>query len=403
MALTPTAMDGFSRFMVGMFDEKDVIGVTTGFQAFFGNPAAGSRTIFSPDANAVDIDIIRGNEKTAALIPRGTVSQPLGSTNKSQNVEKYSSFSRKYPLAEEEGDITGDQILNRVAGENPFEVMDRTGRMRILAKKIYDESIRRIVRMQERLAAQSMIFGIQDAIIGTSNTDLQYDFLRASGNTITPGTKWDNSGDILGDIDEACNQMREQGRITPDFIGIGTESFAALIADTTVQSLADNRRFELIDIGTNTGVPAKFSKLVAGGWIARGRLRTPEGYELWMFTMVDGFDTEAGTFTAYMPKDKAIITSVGARFDRYFGPPEMLPIVDQRIQLYQQLFGFNPLSKPLPPNVKAGSGVIEPRSFYADAYISADWKKLTVRTQAAPIFATTQTDAVVTLAGLVTL
>jgi hypothetical protein len=51
----------------------------------------------------------------------------------------------------------------------------------------------------------------------------------------------------------------------------------------------------------------------------------------------------------------------------------------------------------MPPKIKDAGGVFAPEAFYHDAYVSGDWKKLTVRTQHAPIFATTQTDAIVVL------
>ena len=103
---TPIVMDTFTRIMAALFDEKEIIAVPTGFQAFFGRPETGAQTIISPDANAVDIDIIRGNEKTAALIPRGAISRPLGPTQRNMDAQNYTSFSRKYPLSEEEADIT---------------------------------------------------------------------------------------------------------------------------------------------------------------------------------------------------------------------------------------------------------------------------------------------------------
>lgn len=400
---SPVAVDSFSRFMVEMFDEKDIISVPTAFQAFFGNPAAGGQTVFSDNSNDVDIDIIRGNERTSALIPRGMISRPLGALQKNLNVENYSSFSRKYPLAEEEGDITADQILQRVAGENPYEALDRQFRMRILGLKIHLESIRRIVRMNEILAAQSVIEGIQDAIIGTTNTDLQYDFKRNAALTVTPSNTW-NSGsqDILGDIDGMCTLLREHGKMNPNFMGLGTSAMDAFIADTTVAALADNRRFELLEVSTNNPVPPEFTRFTEAGWIARGRLRTPAGHVLWMFTMLDVFDNTAGTSTPYMPVDKVIITNVKARADRYFGPPENLPMIGQRIQLYQEFFGFNPESAPMPPNIKSPGGIIMPAMFHSDAYVAPDWKKITVRTQHAPIFATTQTDSFGTLEGLIT-
>jgi len=395
---SPVALDSFSRFMAEMFDEKDIISVPTAFQAFFGNPASNGRTVFSDNSLDIDIDIIRGNEKTSALIPRGMVSRPLGSLQKNLNVEKYTSFSRKYPLAEEEGDINANQILQRVAGENPYAGRDRQSRMRILALKLHLESIRRIVRMNERLAAQSILDGVQDAIIGTANTDLQYDFKRDATNFITPTNKW-NSGSqtIMADIDGACTIARKNGKTNPNFIGFGQDAMSAFIADTDVRADADNRRFELLEVTTGNPVPPEYTRFVEAGWIPRGRLRTPGGHVLWMFSMTDVYETDAGVSTPYMPVDEAIITTVKARCDRYFGPPEVLPMVGQRIELYQSLFGFNPESPPMPPNIKSPGGIIMPAMFHCDAYVAPDWKKVTIRTQEAPIFATTQTDSFVTL------
>ena len=42
------------------------------------------------------------------------------------------------------------------------------------------------------------------------------------------------------------------------------------------------------------------------------------------------------------------------------------------------------------------------RPAYYDAYVSGDWKKVSIRSQSAPIFATTQTDAFVTITDLIT-
>lgn len=397
---TPIPVDTFSRFMAKMFDDKSLITIAKAFQAFFGRPETGALTVFSPDANDVDIDIIRGNKKTAALIPRGTISRPLGSTQQNLNVEKYSTFSRKYPLSEEEGDITGDQILQKLAGENPYEMKDRLSRSRILAAKIITESIRRTGDMMERLAAQSILTGKQDAILDTSDTNLQYDFRRSAGNTITVSNTWDSgSQTILADIDAGCDVVKTKGRVKPDILCLDGASMNAFLADTDVKAKADNRRFELIHISRDFPVPPKLNFMVEAGWIAFGRLRTPKGYELWIFTNQDYYENASGTVIDFMPNETALIASSKARCDRYFGPPEMLPIIPMRRQLYTEMFGINIDNPPMPMDTTVG-GIIVPQMFYHDAYVSADWKKVTVRTQSAPIFATTHTDAFVTLNNL---
>ena len=401
MSVTPQAADIYPRIMVELFNEKNIIGVPTGFQAFFGRPENGSKTVFSPDASVIDIDIMRGNERTAALIQRGSGRSVNGAA--STNEQKYTSISRLYPLGEETSDISADQLNKRVAGENPYSNLTKFDRMRLLAIDEHEEHIRRFVRMFERLAAQSVILGIQDGIIGTSNADLQYDFKRASGNTITVGNAW-NSGSqtIMADIDGGCNQFRETSKMTPDMIIIGQDAMSSFIADADVQTLADNRRFELLEVSTGNPVPPKFDKFVAGGFIPRGRLRTPEGFTLWMFTDVDIFTNSAGAATAYMTKDKAVIASSMSRNDRYFGPSEMLPVTSAHRAFYREMFGFDDVSAPMPMNIKGASDIISPGMFYFDAYESAGRKSITHRTQTGPIFATTQTDAFVTLQSLQT-
>jgi len=390
--MTPNTVDLFSRFMAREFDESEVIAVPTAGQTFFGR--AGSQTIFSPDSNDVDIDIIRGNEKIAALIPRGMVSRSLGSNQKNLQAGKYTTFSRKYPLSEEEGDINANQILNRQAGESPYDRDVRMARMRKLGSRIHMESIRRTVRMFEVLAWQSVLTGTQDAIIGTSDTDLQYDFRRNTNLTVTPSNEWDSgSQTIMADIDGICDAIRIYGHTQPDMMVLGGEAMQAFIDDSDIQDLADNRRFELIEVGMGTPVPAKFMPFVNAGLNPRGRLRTAKGYELWLFTYVDGYTNSSDTFVNYMTLTDVLICASTARADRYFGPPEMLPMIPQRRQLYSELFGINPDAPPMPPKLIGGSNVVNPGMFHCDAYVANDWKKVTIRTQSAPIFPTTQTDA----------
>lgn len=393
---TPVPQDLFSRFMAAAFDEHNIIGCSTAFQTFFGNPANGSETIFSPDSNQVDIDIIRGNERIAALIPRGSVSRSLGSLQKDVREGKFTEFSRKFPLAEEEGNIDAGTLINRIAGENVYQRLDRLQRMRLKALKLHQESIRRIVRMDEVLAAQSVLTGKQDAIIGTSDTNLQYDFRRNSTHTATTSTSWSGgSGTIMADIDAQCAKGRANGHVSYDIMVLGTTAMTSFINDTKVAAQADNRRYEFVNVGMGVAMPPKYQRLVDGGMIFQGRLRTPAGYELYLFTYVDGYTAANGTFTPYMPVDKVLFAASSARCDRYFGPPENLPQIPMREQLYRELFGFDPSAPPMPPAIKAPGGVIVPQAFYCDAYVSADWKRVTIRTQHAPIFATTQTDAFV--------
>jgi hypothetical protein len=389
--------------MAEMFDEKKIIGVSTAGQSFFGNPANnGSRTVYSPDSKVVEIDIMRGNERIAALIHRGTNSRHLGNLQKNTDTQNFSNFARVYPLAEEIGDITADEILNRNAGENPYEQRSRFTRMREKAIEHYLEHVRRLLRLFEVLSWDSLLNGQHPAILGTTNTDLIYDFRRAATHSITPAIPWDNvNADILGDIDGGCELVRQDGKQTPNFAFFAGDVMDAFIKNTTAQELADNRRFEFIQVGINNPVPAKLQPLVEGGATPRGRLVTPFGYELWVFTYVDDYENATGTRVKYLPSGTVLLGYYGARCDRYFGPPEILPPTAQKAAWFQEMFGFNMMAPPMPPMIKNQGAVVNPAMFYVNAYPSNDDKKVSICTQAAPIYATTQTDAFVKLSGLI--
>lgn len=395
--LTPNPADAFSRFFAAAFDEKSVVSVPTAFQAFFGRrEAGGSQTFWTEDALTVDIDIIRAEGEThAALVHRGTDSRRLGSDKKSLNVEKYTAESRVFPLIEDEGELAASKLLLRNAGENPDSRMSRLNRMRDRAMKIYEESIRRIMRAREVLAAESILTGKQSAIFGTASTDLQYDFKRTAALNWTVSVDWSTiTTDILADIDTACTLVRQNGFVWPNFMGLGSTAMRSLIKNTEALALADNRRFELIWVSQNMPVPDKYARFINAGWKARGLLRTPDGNELWMFTNNEYYTSLAGSQTKYLPDTKVIVANVDARMDRYMGPPERLPMTPSEVAQFTELFGFSPGGVPTPQRIMDASQNFIPQHFYFDAYPATNKKAITLRAQHAPIFATTHTDSI---------
>jgi hypothetical protein len=387
--------------MARLWDDRDMIAVPTGFQSIFGRPATGAETIFSFDAEVVDIDVQRGNERTAVLMPRGGISRSLGSLQKSLNEEKFTSQSRVYPLSIELFDISSGQLNKRTAGELPYAPLTREQRLRKLAMKAMKETVKRSVRMFEILCSQSARTGKQDAIIGTSDTNLQYDWKRNTANTITVGTKWNAATpDIVGDMDLALDQIRINGHTRGDVGVVGASGMKALIRDSEMQNLADNRRYEVLWVSSNNQVPSNLQFMLEAGFDARGKVVTYKGRTLWLFTYDEGYTNSAGTFTPYMPVGEMLIFDSKARCDRYFGPPETLPEDSAMRAFYQDRFGLSPDAMPSVP-IKAAGGTIMPEMFFFDAYPSGDNTTITHRTQTAPIFGTTHVDAFALLNGLV--
>jgi hypothetical protein len=400
---TPLSVDQYSRFMAEVFDEKAAtISNTTVFQSFFGRSEHGSRTVFSPDALVVDIDIIRGNERMAALIQRGADTLNIGDKGKTAVTGEFTNFTRVYPLSEEKSSIGATELLNRTAGENPYEGKTKYDRLRAKAREYHLEHMRRFVRLFEYLSGQSLLTGKMPGLIGTTNTKLVYDFRRNADNFVTVTTPWDQTGATpITDIDAACRIARVNGKVLPNFILLSGDVMSAFLQNTQVQTFTNKLYFSLVAVSPSNPVPPQLQPIVDGGAACRGLMVTPEGHQLWIFTYIGIYTDSSGDPQNFMPDGTALLGYYGARCDRYFGPSEVLPSDNAMIAWYQEYFGFNMQSPPTPMNIKNMGAVITPAMFYNDAFKDEGNKTVTIRTQTAPIFATTQTDAFVTLSGLI--
>lgn len=403
---TPQTLDVLSRFLADAFDESIYLNQPTAFQRFFGRP--GSFSHFSPNANDFDYEVTRNNEGTAVLAPRGTMASFLNLTSGQVGQSTY--FSRKYPLAVVEATIGADQINNRfVPGEGSFEGLSREIRLQRYAVRAYKIILQYMERLFERLAVQSITLGKQSGtVLGTPGTS-DYDFRRNSGNSITLTHSWGNaSGVPLTDLDTACQQVRSVGHLVPDFCILGATAFNNLLFNAQLMSsstyptggYASQIYYNYVQFNMNFKPDAKFDEFVACGLTPQGKIHTPSGYELTVFTYaMQGYNDplNSNTWTKYLNDIYAVIGSTKARADRFFGPPEQLPLTALDQQRLMERFGFNPLLPPLPVSKWQDGDVIAPQMFYIDAYEGTSRENLTLRAQAAPVFVTTQTDAFVTL------
>lgn len=398
---TPLNTDSFSRVMAQSMDWRQYLENSSVFQAFFGQPEApGSMTGFSPNSLAVDIDVVRANERPAATVPRGTESRFLGSQQSNLSNVKYTNISRTFPLIEEESSFTQKQMLERVPGEGAFEGRSQEERLRWFAFTTYQDHVRRILRTNEILASQSARTAIQDIIIGTADTDLQLDFRRNAANTQAAGAVWTNAAtDILGDMDDAWDLGRENGLANIDGVLIGEDAVPGITTNTAIAARADNRRYFLVTIDQGLQLPPRFQRFIDGGATLIGRIITPKGHEMYLFSYSSIYNN-AGTATKYMPVDEALFFDSTARCDRYFGPREWFDMSPPERSWFQSKFGFSMDGVPRPANIKAENRTVIPGAFYFDAYPTMDRKKITIRTQHAPIFAPQRQDAFVLYTGV---
>lgn len=392
-------LDLLTRFMVETHDTTNLIGVPTGFQSFFGNPATGGRTRFSTDAKTVEFDVRAGQQGMTTLVHRGIVSQPLDKTRLTGG--RHTAFNRAFPLGEDEAIISADQILERAFGESAAQTMSRLDRMRQMARELGDEMVRRAIRTQEYLAAQMIRTGKQDTIIGTTSTDEQLDTKRLTAHTMSPSASWALAGThILTDFDSAYELGRLQG-YSIDTVVLGSDIPTYLLSNTDIgnwaaKSGAMTSGFEVAWIGENVKVGPQFQRMVDNGFNPVARFRTPKGRTITAFTYEGGY-VSSGTFYPYVPTDYAIFMDSQARCDRYFGPPERMPMTTSDRQDFVDVFGLDPATLPAPANVGSVGDAVRMEEFYFDVRRSSDAKSLVIRCQYAPMYITTDTNAFVTV------
>ena len=389
--LSPTAPNVYKRVMDRLFDERDYVALPTGFQSLFGRLGGGGRTYEAQDIE-VDVDIVRANERMAQMLPRGTYSHEIDPKKYAMD-ELFSTRTFRFPFAEEETHIGAAELRARSAGENAYERLDSRMRLRMKAFRAHKEHLRKHIRLFEYLAAQVVLTGKMPAIIGATESDWLYDFKRNSDHTADASAAWLTAGtDILGDLTTACTKLRQNASVRADGMICGTSAFKGIRVNTAIAAAADNRRFQLADIGGDRPIPAKWQFMVEAGFDYRGRLEVDTGKTLDVFTYDEHYDDSSGTKTPYIAADRAVVFSSETRADAFFGPNERLDYSPQEIAEMQYYLGVGPMAGPMPPNIKAPAGQIDPRMFHFDAYMDGRRTGITIRTQSAPLFSPTMTD-----------
>jgi Phage major capsid protein E len=400
--MTFPVMDNYSRFYQGLFDDRKMISVSKGFLSMFGNLESDdpSETHFIFDQEIFDIDIIRGDKTIGALVPRGITGTI--SDDEIETEQQSTEFNRIFPLGQKTGYINAQKLSKRLAGERPYSVLTRTERLQILAAKQHLSKMRQLMGLQELLASLSVLEGKMPAMLDTTNPSLIYDFRRNTDNIITVAIDWVAAtlAQILDNIDDGVDAGRENGKVVCDMLTLGRGVWTPLLLKTGIEKYFDLRRINQGTIDTNIDLPAKFNRFVGnGGLEPRGRLVTPKGAQLWLFSYNQHYERPKGVIKYFLPEDQAMITYSGARADRYFGPSEILPRISLDDIWYEEMFGFTPDTLPMPEQTPDGD-IFNSMMYHFHAYPSEDKKTIRTETQVAPVYATTQTDAFVTLKGL---
>lgn len=383
--MTIEAVQNYTRLMAPAFSDMESIPVFTLFQALF----TSGETIIEEDANAIDIDIQRGNKKIAVYIPRGSDATNIGSVKKRSTQEQFTADSKLYPLIEETTPITSSMIAKRMPGEPVYSPMSRTEKQIALAMKAHREHMNRIIRKMELSAAESFRTGLQ-----TVHGGLQYDFYRRATHNASAATVWSDSSNAapVTDLSNAGDLIFRNGNRRPTDVIFSGQSWDEFLATTQISDLADKRRIVHFVADMTMDAPVGYEDWVRAGAIFQGQVKAGDWkYNMWTYPAI--YETDAGTQTLYLPDEEVMIMAKGARYDRYFGPKDRLEVDDS---VFRRMFGLGDM-EGMSPNV-VESGIFRSDMFHLDVYGVDNNKAFNVRTQTAPIFPTIEIDTIVKLA-----
>jgi hypothetical protein len=409
----PTVPDLYSRVVVETFDDRNAAPIDTGFLAFFSRGTGVDK--YTLDPNAVEINIIRGYEQLAKMVQRGMQSRPLGSVTKPTKDIAFTTIDRTFPLIKELADMDLSQLDKRFPNDPVYTSGNanlRQRRLTELATTYHGEHVKRSIRTMEYLAAQSILTGTMPSLLDTVDTDLIYDFNRSSNMFITAAALWTlTSTNPLIDLDAMWDAIRRNGKAKMDMVLCGQTSAQAFIDNTIIKELAENRRYEMAKVGNMSGnvkmvgddvnVPQKFAPFIDAGFTCFARIWTPKQREMFLFTYEGIYQDDALAWQNYMPVDLVLGAASDARCDRYFGPDDTMPNNRMREAFYREVFGISKNQIVTRPQNLKGNNTVRPEWFWFDAYSDPTWTAYTCRTQIAPIFAPTQTDAFAVLDGTV--
>lgn len=404
-------VNAYQREFQRLFSRKPYSVASAGFMgAFFGRANGIDQTIFSPN----NVDIVIPIQKSSGMqrarfVQRGTDANQKDHKGKVQ--DKWSELEMKFPLIEEVGYISSDQLDRRMASEVPDvmngQSLSRQQRKSLMYQSLSFELAKEVFNTHAYAASRSILYGYQPGVLDTTDADKQYSWQRNANSIVDlTGSEW-NTGTptIATDISTGCDYVRKNGKKIPDVLMLSADMFAAMVRDTETKTLAENRRYEFTKIGSseamNSLLPAKYKRITDSGFAFVGIYTAIDsGDQLYSFIYKGFYNLDDGSQTPVdiMPSGTAMVCSYEAETRRYFGPSDGFEPNAVDMMWMQSELGFNPSTPIVDMDLKrlAGDGgVFDPRGLYA--YVDGSRKTREYGVQSAPLYVPVDIDAYYTM------
>ncbi len=202
--------------------------------------------------------------------------------------------------------LTIDDLAKRGFGEAIYPGSTPAERAARLQLKDLTELNRRIQRLEEWMAVQTMINNgctmqeyIDEKTKGDQNIVKFYD--GTSDHTYTVAKKWDTYSDFYGDVRAMCELLSRRGLPVADLV-LGVDAADAILELPKVRELLDK----------NSGIiTGEINQTIAYPGVARMGELNFGGYKLTLWSVSESYEDENGVNTPYFPKTSAMVTAPG--------------------------------------------------------------------------------------------
>ena len=267
----------------------------------------------------VEIDIQREDEDIAVALMN--VSQGY----RMNEFDKYTNKRFAPPVLKEAFPVNAFDLLDRQAGENPFETVDFQANAMIRVMKGSRQVQKKILRAIELQAAQVLQTGKITLSDFDGNDVYEIDYKPKASHFPTVSTDWNAGGaDPAGDIEALAEEIRNDGLEDPNQLIMGVDAFENFIKNDDIQKRFDNRR---IDLGAITPM----ANGGTGGGNFRGVVEIGNyKYDVWTY---GGryIDPETGDKVQYIDPNNVIVRSATGRLDATFGAIPRIVQPEQRV------------------------------------------------------------------------
>jgi len=291
--------DNVTKVMLDVYqEEREPIGFLSGQ---FRVPRNGIHS-----QEKVEIDIKRNGRKISVAV------QDLSTGARLNAQEIFSNKEFTPAIHKEKTVINAFDLIKRSAGQVPYESNDFRGKALMKAMEAGIDMNDKIQRTIELQAAQIMQTGTITLTDDNGDSVYALDFAPKSSHFPTVSVDWTSASSTkISDLLSLCDQIKADGKLTPDLMVCGEDAYELLIQDSDIKDRLNNRRIE-----GNAIVPLE---RLGNGGIYRGTIEIGS-YRLDVYTYPEYYeDPQTGNMVKYVDTRKVIIRSSMGRMDATYG------------------------------------------------------------------------------------